>query len=307
MAETDGPLKRLASQFSNEFAAWLLRANVRQTQPLNTNLPGAPVAADQVFQATLASGQDIVLHIEFQGRRSRQPMPWRMLDYMTRLAAEYRLAMHSVVLYVGRGAGTNDRGIHQVEGIDDLPALSWRYGVVRLWQMSAQELMALGSPALLALVGQTHIDQPEVVFPEVIRRLRQIPEVESRSRLLTEMLMLIDDQEMEAMVERLIDSDELLLDTPFLRRLREESREEGREEGKEEGREEGREEGELRRQRQNILQAITLRLGPPDEGLITALEQIRDADRLEALFTAAIQSAALDDFRAVLDHSEQGS
>lgn len=101
MAETDGPLKRLVSQFSTEFAAWLLSADVRQTQPLNTDLPVTPVAADQVFQVTLSSGQDILLHIEFQGRRSRQPMPWRMLDYMTRLAAEYRLAMHSVVLYVG--------------------------------------------------------------------------------------------------------------------------------------------------------------------------------------------------------------
>ncbi|ETW93181.1 MAG: hypothetical protein ETSY1_40355 [Candidatus Entotheonella factor] len=90
------------------------------------------------------------------------------------------------------------------------------------------------------------------------------------------------------MVERLIDSDELLMDTPFLRRIREK----------------GREEGELMRQRQNILQALTLRLDPPDERLITALEQISDAVRLEALFTAAIQSAALDDFRAALDNGE---
>ncbi|WP_089944522.1 hypothetical protein [Candidatus Entotheonella palauensis] len=187
MAETDGPLKRLVSQFSTEFAAWLLSANVRQTRSLNTDLPGTPVAADQVFRVTLTSGQEVLLHIEFQGRRSRQPMPWRMLDYMTRLAAQHRLAMRSVVLYVGRGAGVNDNGTHQVEGVDDLPALSWRYRVIRLWQMSAQDVLALGSPALLALVGQTRIEQPEVIFPEVISRLRRVPEAERRSRLLTEM------------------------------------------------------------------------------------------------------------------------
>ena len=34
MAETDGPLKRLVSHFSTEFATWLLRADVRQTRPL---------------------------------------------------------------------------------------------------------------------------------------------------------------------------------------------------------------------------------------------------------------------------------
>ncbi len=272
---------------------------------LDTDLVGVQAAADQVYQVTLTSGQKVLLHIEFQGRRSHQPMPWRMLDYMARLAAEHRIAMHSVVLYVGRGAGANDSGTHRVEGIADLPALSWRYGVVRLWQMSAQELLAIGSPALLALVGQTRIEQPEVIFPEVIDRLRRVPEAEHRSRLLTEMLMLIDDQEIEAMVERLLDSDELLMDTPFLRRIRKEGREEGREKGKEEGRaegrEEGREEGVLTTRRQDILQILTLRFGSPNDHLVTALKQVSNTARLEALFAAAIQSEDLNAFLAVLN------
>ncbi|PON11339.1 hypothetical protein C2W62_45360 [Candidatus Entotheonella serta] len=273
---------------------------------LDTDLVGVQAAADQVYQVTLTSGQKVLLHIEFQGRRSHQPMPWRMLDYMARLAAEHRIAMHSVVLYVGRGAGANDSGTHRVEGIADLPALSWRYGVVRLWQMSAQELLAIGSPALLALVGQNRIEQPEVIFPEVIDRLRRVLEAEHRSRLLTEMLMLIDDQEIEAMVERLLDSDELLMDTPFLRRIREE----GREKGKEEGREEGREEGVLTTRRQDILQILTLRFGSPNDHLVTALEQVSDTARLEALFAAAIQREDLNAFLAVLNSAmciEQGT
>ncbi len=187
-------------------------------------MPGTPVAADQIFDVTLSSGQRILLHIEFQGRRTHQPMRWRMLDYMTRLAAKHRIAIHSVVLYVGRGAGSNDNGIHHVEGMRDQPALSWRYGVVRLWQMPAQELLALNAPALWALVGQTHIEAPEVIFPEVIDRLRRVPETERRRRLLTEMLMLIEDREIGEMVERLLDRDELLMDTPFLRRIRAEGR-----------------------------------------------------------------------------------
>ena len=71
MDETDSPLKRLVSQFSTEFATWLLRADVRQTRSLDTDLPGASVTADQVFHVTLTSGQGLLLHIEFQGRRSR--------------------------------------------------------------------------------------------------------------------------------------------------------------------------------------------------------------------------------------------
>lgn len=103
MAETDPPLKRLISQFSVEFATWLLNATVHQTRALPADLPGAPVVADQVFDVTLSNGQRILLHIEFQGRRTHQPMRWRMLDYMTRLAAEHRIAIHSVVLRRARG------------------------------------------------------------------------------------------------------------------------------------------------------------------------------------------------------------
>jgi len=82
------------------------------------------------------------------------------------------------------------------------------------------------------------------------------------------------------MVERLLASAELLMDTPVLRRIREEGR------------------------RQDILQALTLRFGPQDDRLVAVLEQISDGARLEALFAAAIQSADLDAFRTVLDSGD---
>jgi hypothetical protein len=36
--------------------------------------------------------------IEFQDRRSHEPMEWRMLDYMTHLAYTYHLEVWSVVI-----------------------------------------------------------------------------------------------------------------------------------------------------------------------------------------------------------------
>jgi hypothetical protein len=92
------------------------------------------------------------------------------------------------------------------------------------------------------------------------------------------------------MVERLLERDDLLMDTPYLRRVREE----------------GREEGALTTRRQDILRVLTLRFGPQDDRLVAVLEQISDGTRLEALFVAAIQSAALDAFCAVLESDERG-
>ena len=239
MAATDHPLKRLVSLFIDEFAAWLLNSPVREARPLNVELPADLLATDQVFQVTLVDGRELVLHIEFQGRRSHQPMPWRMLEYMPRLAVTYRLPLWSVVFYVGAGAGIEDTGRHEIQGPAAVAPLVWHYQVVRLWQMSAEDLLALDQPALLALVGQTRLERPAVVLPAVVARLRQVPDAEARARLLTALLALIPQEEIVTMVEKLLE-DDTLFDSPFLRRIREEGREEGREAGREEGREEGR-------------------------------------------------------------------
>ena len=287
MAATDHPLKRLVSTFITEFASWLLSTPVRAAQPLNVELPADILLTDQVFQVTLANGRELVLHIEFQGRRSQLPMRWRMLEYMQRLAVAYRLPLWSVVFYVGVGAGVDDTGHHTVSGPADLAPLTWQYQVIRLWQMSADELLALGQPALLALVGQTRVDRPEVVLPAVVARLRAVTDAEARGRLFTDLLALLPEEEMIAMVERLLEDETGLLDTPYLCRIREE----------------GREEGALAVWQRSIEEAVRLRFAPPPEVLQQvrqALEPHREEAALAALFTAAIRSTSLADFQEAL-------
>jgi predicted transposase YdaD len=292
MATTDSPLKHLVSAFIRDFAAWLLQVPVREAHPLNVELPGTMLAADQVFQVTLATGQLLLLHLEFQGLGSRPPMSWRMLEYMARLAYTHRLPMRSVVFYVGRGAGVNDTGHHQITDPDGTTTLLWRYQVMRLWQMPAEELLALETPALLALVGQTRIDQPAVVLPAVVARLRRVPDAERRGRLLTALLALLPEEEMIAMVERILEHDAVLLDTPYLRRIREE----------------GREEGALAMRRRAILQALQLRFSPPgavSHQVAEQLDRITDEAALERLFAAAIRSGTAAEFQVTLDDVHQ--
>src|SRR5215475_9659501 len=136
-------------------------------------------------------------------------MEWRMLEYMIRLAYTHRLSLRSVVIYVGRGAGAGDTGRYQVNGPDGIPTLTWQYSVIRLWQMRAEELLAVGRPALLALIGQTQIETPETVLPDVVARLQSVSDPERRDRLLTALTALIPEEEIVAMVERMIDREEL--------------------------------------------------------------------------------------------------
>ena len=142
------------------------------------------------------------------------------VDVGARLAHTHRLDLWSAVIYVGRGAGAGETGHYQVNGPDGTPTLAWQYRVIRLWQMRAAELLAVERPALLALVGQTQIETPETVLPDVVARVQSVPEAERRGRLLAALIALIPEEEMITMVERLIDREALLLDTPFLRRMR---------------------------------------------------------------------------------------
>ena len=304
MADTDSPLKQLVSAFITDFAAWLLQAEARAAHPLNVELPAETLAADQVFQVTLADGRTLVLHIEFQGRTSHAPMEWRMLEYIVRLAHTYRLDLWSVVIYVGRGAGAGDTGSYQVNGLDGTPTLAWRYHVIRLWQMRAEELLAMGRPALLALIGQTQIETPEAVLPDVVARLQSVPDPERRDRLLTALTALIPEEEMVAMVERMIDREELLLDTPFLRRIREE----GRAEGRDEGREEGRTEAALAARRRSLLDVLVVRFDPPVsvyQQTERQLATITDEAHLAQLLAAAVRAESVADFQATMSQEHR--
>ena len=218
------------------------------------------------------------------------------------------------VFYVGEGAGIGDTGRHVIQGPAELAPLMWQYQVVHLWQMPAEDLLALNRPALLALVGQTRLNNPAIVLPAVVARLRQVPDPEARGRLLTALLALLPQEDIVTMVEKLLEDDTLLLDTPYLRRIREAGhqegreagREEGREVGREEGREVGREEGILAARRRSIVDALTLRFAPPTLALQQVaqhVETLTDETALERLFAAAIRSASLAEFRQTMEQA----
>jgi hypothetical protein len=163
MGETDNPLKLLIAEFSEAFAVWLLGVPVQVVRPLNVEFPGAPARGDLLFEVIDAAGRIVYLHIELQGRRSHEPMPLRMLDYLSRIVQreigspdDKSPLLESVVIYVGDGAGKGDDGDYRVMGLDGA-TLAWRYRPIRLWEMEAESLFALNNPAFLALVGQTRL------------------------------------------------------------------------------------------------------------------------------------------------------
>ena len=241
MAEIDNPLKMLISEFSPAFATWLLGRPIQSVRALNVEFPANPVQSDLLFEVIDQQSRKLVLHIELQGRRSHKPMAFRQLEYMSQtVIREFGLPLgvasprlHSVVIYVGVGSGRNDTGSYTVYGLGDNSSLAWQYQVVRLWEMPAADLLPIGQaePALLALLGQTNLEEPEHIMPQALARIRQVKSSVDKGRILTALVSLLQGEEVITMVEKLLEADELLLDTPYLQRIRRLGREEGRQEG----------------------------------------------------------------------------
>jgi len=284
MPPLDAPLKMLILAFSRAFAEWLLGGTVQQIRPLNVELPASASRSDLLFEVIQATGQRVLLHIEQQGRRSHEPMPWRMLDYMSRLARrelgdqppDDRVRLQSVVFYTGSGAGANDTGDYDLRDGAGEPSLRWRYKPILLWQLEAEEVLQWAQPALLPLVGQTRLAEPERVLPEVLNRIRRVLDENERGRLLTALASLMNSEEALAMVEQMLDAaEESLLDTPYLRRIRQQGREEGWLEGIARGREEGIAEGMVRGKEEGLTEGI---VRGKEEGLeVGVLAGLREA------------------------------
>jgi len=124
MAATDNPLKRLVTTFIEDFAEWVLGTQVAGVTSRNIELYADTIRSDQIFLVKLIDKRTVILHLEFQGRRTDKPMSLRELDYLSRLTQTYRdMELYSVVFYVGHGAGRHDTGSYQVKsptGDDEL-------------------------------------------------------------------------------------------------------------------------------------------------------------------------------------------
>ena len=168
-------------------------------------------------------------------------------------------------------------------------SLSWQYEVIRLWQMSAESPLALHRVALMPLVGQTRITQPQEVLSTVVARIQQEPDAERRQQLMTGLLALLAEEEWVRMVERLLTEDWLVDESPYLRRIREE--------------------GSLTTQRRDILTVLAARFALPEtvrQQVEQRLATYTDETVLATLLTAAARSAHLAEFLAILMGPEQG-
>ena len=103
------------------------------------------------------------------------------------------------------------------------------------------------------------------------------------------------------MIESMIARDNLLLDTPYIRRWRDE----GFKEGREDGRQEGFKEGVVMTRRRTLLEVLASRFEPPlpvYQEIEERVSTLNNEKKLKTLLTTAVQSEDLTAFKNVMDN-----
>jgi predicted transposase/invertase (TIGR01784 family) len=146
----DTTCRRLAEQFPEDFASWLLGYRVALTELSPTELSIEPIRADSVI---LLQGQSEIVHIEFQ-TDPKDDIPMRLADYRLRLHRKFPdKTIHQVVIYLRE---TTSERVYQ--NYFEIAGMYAEYHVVRIWEVPAEELMAF--PGLLPFAGLSRTSNP---------------------------------------------------------------------------------------------------------------------------------------------------
>jgi predicted transposase YdaD len=285
----DTLLKHLITADAPAFVGWLLGVEAVEVEVVATELLPEPLRADAAYRVTRPDGHQFIFHVEFQGRTSARPIAWRMLGYLALLAERERLPVQSVVIYHARGAGATDTGEHAHPGGDGRPALAWRYQVVHLWRMTAEDLLAVGRRGLLPMLGLTEVRDPARTIGQAIQSIREAPDRDQQLRLMRTLIDLLPEGEMIAMAQRMLSTDDVeeLKRFPALWAEYQAAHQAGAREAR----------------RADILRIVAARFDPPISDyrrLEVALAATDGDDRLDAAFETALRAASMADVEQAL-------
>jgi len=191
-------------------------------------------------------------------------------------------------LYVEKYAGRNDTGQYQIDRLDGTPALAWNYTPIHLWREMAESLLTIDRHGIIPLIGLTNIQQPSTILSQAVAHIRAVEDEAKRQLLFASLLALMSDEEHIAMIEKLVESDELLTNTPYLRRIRRE--------------------GQIDAKREATLEVLVKRLDPSAQiylDIERQLQLITDLELLDELFSAVLDANTVEEFTAVLENKRE--
>jgi predicted transposase YdaD len=172
----DNTCKYLAETYPADFVQWLLSVETNDIRVLKTELSVEPIRADSL---TFLEITGKILHLEFQTQAaSNPPLPFRMLDYYTRLKRQYGYQIEQVIIFLQE---TTSELVFQNRFEDTNTLHSYR--VIRLWEQDPAPFLA--NPALLPFATLTRTGSPAALLEQVAQQVARIEDISERRNILS--------------------------------------------------------------------------------------------------------------------------
>jgi predicted transposase YdaD len=227
-----------------------------------------------------------VLHVEFETDPASD-MPHRMHEYCGILFRKYKKTIISLVACPFRTSIADPPLVMLDEGKE---SLVFHHRVMRLWQYQAYKMLEQHLVFLYALLPTMENANYEVLAQalEEMKEYYQGQPRELSTHLLwfdtllwrTDTVSPEDQRRVKTKMEQL---DDLLEQSPYVQKKKEEGREIGREEGREIGREEGHEEGLAEGLQKAFVTFVQGRFPPLAELAQQRVSQVTEPDKLDLL------------------------
>ena len=278
----DDICKFIAENFSKDLAQWLLGETIEFTVIEPTELQVAPIRADSVI---FLQSKDVILHIEFQ-TDPKDNIPFRMADYYLRLHRRFPgKRVYQVVIYLRK---TNSELAWQTTF--DLPQLHHEYNVIRLWEVSTEELLT--SPGLLPFAVLSKTENPENVLEKVAKQIETISDNTEKVNITATTAILAGLVLDKMIIIRLL-REEIMKESVIYQEIQSIGEAKGKAEGKAEGIAEG--EANL------ILRQLDKRFGKISFDLTERIRQL-SLEKLDSLGESLLDFESIADLVSWLNH-----
>jgi predicted transposase YdaD len=229
--DTDSILKTAFLEYAPDLLPLVGDEGARFESADSVELPGLVRRADCVLKLALDGGT-YYRHLEFQGQRDPE-MPWRCLEYGSRLVLHHRAPVLTTVVYLYPEAAGGDTGGFRLN-LGGRVANEWRYQVLKLWEVEARRALETGLPGLMSLLPLMDGGRELPVIERAVHSIERATAPEKEPAALRVLMILASSFYDVGTLERLFGR-ELMMKSSIYDWALEQGLEKGREQGLEKG------------------------------------------------------------------------
>lgn len=273
----DVATKVIVEHSKEEMLRWFLRLEPEYVE-LIEELPQETVSlrrSDYPLWVRTKDSKEQIVVLEFQ-TRWKWDVPLRLLEYVVRFKLKYRLPVIGVVILFTKREG--------LEELYEDESVSFRYNLVKVWELKAKEVLQKGELWLYPFVPLMESDEKDIFNAEEKIYSSNL-ETRDKADLLTALSIFSGFKGEEIVRSLLKRRRDIMIESPAYDII------------KEEGLQQGLKQGMLEEAREMVLDVLSFKFGVVPVELVQKMKRIEEREIFKQLLRVAISAEALDDFQ----------